>query len=109
MKKLLCGLATAAITAIPAFLVVLAGCRDPCGCPAPADAPFPTSGSYELSSVREFQSGPVRYVEWDESSWADVTTARLDVGEDQLVVTLELASGITTETVLDITSAAFRY
>ena len=104
MKKLLYGLSVASITAIPAFLVTLAGCGMPCKCPSPAELPFPTSGNYTLSEVRE---GITYDTDWEDSSWADVTTAQLDVGEDQLVITLELTSGMTVETILDITSSAF--
>ena len=104
MKKLLSGLSVASITAIPAFLATLAGCGMPCKCPPPAELPFPTSGSYMLGNVSEGLSYDTA---WEDSSWADVTAAQLDVGEDQLVITLELASGMTVETILDITGSAF--
>ena len=106
MKKLLYGLSVAGFTAIPAFLVTLSGCGVLCKCPLPAELPFPTSGSYTLADVQEDATNPVG---WDESSWADVTAAQLDAGEDQLVVTLELASGTTIETTLDITGSAYLY
>ena len=106
MKTLLYGLSAASITAIPAFLATLAGCGMPCKCPPPTELPFPTSGSYTLGNVRE---GISYDTAWEESSWADVTTAQLDVGEDELVVTLELASGMTVETILDITGSTFAF
>ena len=106
MKKLLYGLSVAGITAVPAFLVTLSGCGVLCKCPVATKTPFPNSGSYTLADVQEGATNPVG---WDDSSWADVTAAQLDVGEDQLLVTLELASGMTVETMLDITGSAYLY
>jgi len=104
MKKLLYGLSVASITAIPAFLATLAGCGTQCKCGPAIELPFPTSGSDTLRDVRE---GISYATAWEDSSWADVTAAELEVGEDQLFITLELESGMTVETILDITRTDF--